>query len=359
MADVFVSYARQDEDRCREIVSRLRELGLDVWFDAHLETGKEFPEELQVQARSAACLLVLWSKRAAASEWVRREATLGRDQKKLCSVRLDRSDLPSSFSQTHTLDLSEPGFAWDHDPWLRLLERIGNLLQRAGLKHLAMARAAGEHLSGKGGGIFECKSIHDLRLEGGKGAWDSRRIASRLVSLDYAAYEDLVEKDEGTIRHWEAIIRRTPESFMLLIMRLPYETSMIVGSWSAFSVTKQLFDRLLTGRATSDNLTLRDIKRIRPATEHYLFFDNISTHPELSASTLASGRLVRNIGETYRQWRANGIVVKEVVGHQYARVGRDLAELYGLKKRPKAKTRYGDIYSQTGENLDKRILRDW
>ena len=51
--------------------------------------------------------------------------------------------------------------------------------------------------------------------------------------------------------------------------------------------------------------------------------------------------------------------MKAVVGHQYARVGRELAELYGLKKRRQAKTRYGDIYWQTGENLDKRILKNW
>jgi hypothetical protein len=358
MTDVFVSYAHADKELCRIIVGRLRELNLDVWFDTHLDAGEPFPAQLETVARNASCILVLWSKEAVRSAWVHREAAIGLEEKKLCCGSFDRALPPEPFSTVHTIDLSDPGLAWNSEPWLRLLERIGALIQRPGLPHLSKARANGESLSGKGG-VFECKSIRQLRMESGTIGWSARRIASRLVSLDYAAYENLIEEDEGTISHWEAIIRHTPESFTLLMMRLPGETSMIVGSWSAFSVSRGLFQKLKAGTATSDNLNLRSIRKIEPGEAHYLFFDNISTHPELAPSTRASSRLVRSIRQVFMRWRESGIRIKEVVGHQYADVGHDLAELYGLEKQPRIKTRYGNIYWQTGEALDERLSKRW
>ena len=358
MTDVFVSYAHANKDLCRTIVGRLRELNLDVWFDTHLNSGEPFPAQLEMVARSASCILVLWSKEAALSAWVQREAMIGLEESKLCCGSLDRTFPPKPYNTIHTIDLSDPTLAWNSEPWLRLLERIGALVQRPGLPHLSQARSFGESLAGKGS-VFECKSIRQLRMENGMIGWPARRIASRLVSLDYAAYENLVEEDEGTISHWESIIKHTPELFTLLMMRLPGKSSMIVGSWSAFSVSRSLFLKLKAGTATSDNLNLRSIRKIAPGEQHYLFFDNISTHPELAPSTRASSRLVRSIRQVYRRWRESGIRIKEVVGHQYAEVGHDLAELYGLEKQPNLRTRYGDIYWQSGEALDQRVLQRW
>jgi len=214
MVDVFVSYARKDQERCKEIASRLEGLKLDVWFDRYLQSGIEFPSELEEKLHSAACVLVLWSEHSVRSDWVQREAAIGRSESKLCSVRLDNSDLPASFSEIHTLDLPLSGFSWGNEAWMRVLDRIGSLVHRRGLVHISQAVALGESLP-SARGIFECKTIAELRLDTAK-EWESRRIASRLVSLDYAAYEDLTERDEGSISHWEAIIDFTPESWVQL-----------------------------------------------------------------------------------------------------------------------------------------------
>lgn len=358
MSHVFVSYSRKDSRRLEQMVARLKELRLDVWFDSQLKTGHKFPDQLEEKAKSAACVLVLWSQTAAKSDWVRREAAIGFVGNKLCSVRLDSADLPPQFSSIHTLDLSDPSFSWGHEPWLQLLDRIGLLVGRRDLRHFSQSLAKYENLLSEGGGHLECKTIEELRprhLDKEKEEEWPRRIARRLVSVDYATYDDLLEEDEGTIGHWAEIVDRTPESFMLLMLRLPVsgEGSMIVGSWSVFSVSEELFGRLKDGSATSDNLPPSQIGRITPGKDHYLYFDNISRRPELP--DIAGAILLQNIAITFIKWRLDGIRIREIVAHQYAKVGRRLAKKYGLEPLAK-RTRYGEIYWQSGEELDRRLL---
>jgi hypothetical protein len=42
MADVFISYKRDDRDRVAAIAARLRDLKVDVWFDENLRSGAAF-----------------------------------------------------------------------------------------------------------------------------------------------------------------------------------------------------------------------------------------------------------------------------------------------------------------------------
>jgi hypothetical protein len=123
--------------------------------------------------------------------------------------------------------------------------------------------------------------------------------------------------------------------------------------WSAFSVSEELFGRLKDGSATSDNLTLSQIEEIKRGKDHYMFFENICRRPELSR--IAGAILQQNTEVTYIKWRLDGIRIREIVAHQYENVGRRLAKKYGLEPL-KTRTRYGEIYWQTGEELDKRLL---
>ena len=43
MADVFISYARADEDYAGRLAERLTELGLEVWWDRRLGSGDRPP----------------------------------------------------------------------------------------------------------------------------------------------------------------------------------------------------------------------------------------------------------------------------------------------------------------------------
>lgn len=128
-ADVFISYRRDERTRVREIARKLESMSLRVWFDAELRSGTAFDAEIDRQVRTAKCVLVCWSPSAVQSDWVRGEATIGRQRGVLAAVLLEPCDLPSPFNLTHTNDLTG-GVGEENPEWLQLLQRIGDLVGR-------------------------------------------------------------------------------------------------------------------------------------------------------------------------------------------------------------------------------------
>ena len=137
MPDVFISYKREERPRCLEIFERLAALKLDVWFDARLDPGTRFDDEIETAVRSAKVVLVLWSPEAARSEWIRNEATIGKARKVLSSAFIQPTELPIAFLSTQTEDLSLEHFPDDWPGWLNTLRRIGSLVGRPGLEAYA------------------------------------------------------------------------------------------------------------------------------------------------------------------------------------------------------------------------------
>ncbi len=130
--DIFISYKREERREVGEIARRLEALGLTVWFDAELRSGTSFDAEIDRNVRAAKCVLVCWSPGAVASEWVRGEATIGRQRGVLAAAILKPCDLPAPFNLIHAEDLTA-GTGPENPAWLALAERIGALLGRPGL----------------------------------------------------------------------------------------------------------------------------------------------------------------------------------------------------------------------------------
>ena len=57
MSDVFISYKRRLRPQVERIATALRELRVDVWFDAALEPGVSFSAEISHEVRNAGCVL--------------------------------------------------------------------------------------------------------------------------------------------------------------------------------------------------------------------------------------------------------------------------------------------------------------
>lgn len=140
MADVFVSYKREERAEVERIAERLKGLGLSVWFDSRLPSGESFDEEINREIHAAKCVLVCWSPGAVQSQWVRAEAAIGRERDVLATVMLAPTRLYPPFNLIHTIDLSK----WDgrdSDPaWLGVIGRIGALADRPDL-----VERAGKH----------------------------------------------------------------------------------------------------------------------------------------------------------------------------------------------------------------------
>jgi hypothetical protein len=133
VADVFVSYKREERAEVQAIVRRLEALGLRVWFDAEMKSGTTFDVEIDRQVRGARAVLVCWSPGAVASDWVRGEATIGRERGVLAAVVLKPCALPAPFNLVHAESMVGGVAGPASAEWLRVLERIGQLVGRPGL----------------------------------------------------------------------------------------------------------------------------------------------------------------------------------------------------------------------------------
>lgn len=141
--DVFISYKRDDRDDVLKIARALESLELKVWYDAELRSGASFDAEIDYHVRSAKCVLVCWSPGAAASEWVRAEASIGRERGVLAAAFLSDCSLPAPFNLIHADDLRQ-GVSARNPAWISLLRRIGALTKRDNLADYAIAAASGE-----------------------------------------------------------------------------------------------------------------------------------------------------------------------------------------------------------------------
>lgn len=74
MADVFISYARNDREVAEALADYLSERGFRVWWDFELYAGDNFHDVIRDELERANAVVVIWSDAAAASYWVRGEA---------------------------------------------------------------------------------------------------------------------------------------------------------------------------------------------------------------------------------------------------------------------------------------------
>jgi len=129
MTQVFVSYAKQDDDVALPIIGAIIEAGLTVW---KLSLGGEFEEQAEGSIKDATCIVVLWSKAAAESSFAERVIRLaiqawGADR--LVLATLDDAPLPVGLR-----DISGVSIRRASDV-KQLIERVRAIVPREGKVH--------------------------------------------------------------------------------------------------------------------------------------------------------------------------------------------------------------------------------
>ncbi len=109
MADIFLSYAREDRASLEALAGTLEAQGFSVWWDRNISGGAEFSQLIEAELTAAAVVMVAWSASSVTSHWVRDEAEFARTEQKLLPVSLDGTVPPLGFRQLHALDFS----SWD------------------------------------------------------------------------------------------------------------------------------------------------------------------------------------------------------------------------------------------------------
>jgi TolB-like protein len=131
MADVFVSYARPDAHLAQRVAESLKAAGYEVWWDSELLPHHAFAASIEQEIHAARAVVVVWSRQAVASQWVRAEADLARSQDKLVQVSIDECALPLPFNQYQAADLRSWKGELGDPRWMKVVASVAQLTQRA------------------------------------------------------------------------------------------------------------------------------------------------------------------------------------------------------------------------------------
>jgi YD repeat-containing protein len=139
-ADIFISYAAEDRDRARRVAEYLESCGWRVWWDRKIPVGRAFDEAIEHALRQARCVVVLWTKDAVASRWVRSEASDAAQRQVLVPVLVDEATIPLEFRHLQALDLRGWKAGAAPPPLESLHDAVAHLVGDA-----AVTAAAGPH----------------------------------------------------------------------------------------------------------------------------------------------------------------------------------------------------------------------
>ena len=128
-SDVFLSYARPDQDIVRRFSKTLTRYGVTSWWDDGIGLSQEWEKAIYDNLSGARSVLVIWSKNSIGREWVNAEANEALAQGKLIQACLDKTPLIGVFAALQTAEIS----TWEDNTYPRGLRRIVNeIAQRAG-----------------------------------------------------------------------------------------------------------------------------------------------------------------------------------------------------------------------------------
>ncbi len=108
MADIFISYKREDEARVGRLVQALEKAGLKVWSDRGLPGGENWRANIQDALDQAKCVIVAWTHESIgpAGDFVRDEASQAKARGILVPALLERVRPPLGFGELQSLDLA-------------------------------------------------------------------------------------------------------------------------------------------------------------------------------------------------------------------------------------------------------------
>jgi uncharacterized membrane protein YhaH (DUF805 family) len=124
MADVFISYAREDRSKADQIARGLQAMGLDCFWDTEIPPGQTWADYIEGKLSQCKAVVVLWSAHSAGSQWVREEARMGRESGKLIPAMLDATQAPFGFGEVQAANLSAWNGASNHPDWVRFANAV-------------------------------------------------------------------------------------------------------------------------------------------------------------------------------------------------------------------------------------------
>jgi hypothetical protein len=122
VADIFISYAREDRERAKELAGMLEQRGWSVWWDRLIPAGGSFNRIIEEELTRAKCVIVLWSRHSVESNYVQNEAGEAERRGVLVPVLVEDVRIPLPFRHLQATPIEET----DH-----IVTSIGALVGRS------------------------------------------------------------------------------------------------------------------------------------------------------------------------------------------------------------------------------------
>jgi formylglycine-generating enzyme required for sulfatase activity len=243
VADVFVSYKREDRLAADRIVSRLAEDGYSVWWDSSLEAGENFGESIAQEIDGAKCVVVIWSKSSVDSKWVYAEATEADNQGKLVPVTIEACRVRPPFNILHCFNLAGENEQADGPVWQALLKHIRSFATPTG-----SAPDHGDDPDRPSLSSLPAKNkLNFLRIP--RGTCEHREETSGPLPI-VIDYDFAIGKFPVTVAEWEAAIAAgltitpprdpTEESGKTPVVNVSWEDAMQYAAWLSQDVGKTI-----------------------------------------------------------------------------------------------------------------------
>lgn len=317
---IFLSYSRGDLDRARPVIALLQGGGFDVWWDGRLEGGENYLATTETALESADCVVVLWSRTAVESHWVRDEAQRGRERGCLVPLSLDGTMAPLGFRQFQLLDIA--GWSGDQaDPQAgRILAAVRTKAGQAAPAAAPSASFAALPPTSPSGFALSRRAvmIGGAGLAGGAavlGAWQSGLLtglpgnrsaqAISMVVLPFANLTGDVGKawfSNGLSNELRAVLVRNPR----LRVAAPTSSGAIDGE-DDFAIGRTLgVDHILRGSVQRDEVQMRvsaelvEIEggMVRWAETYDRPLEDVFALQSEIAGTVALSLVAKTVGET-------------------------------------------------------------
>lgn len=148
MADVFISYAHEDQAFVRRIVPALEAEGFSVWWDHTIPPGKSWDTFIAKGIEEARCCIVVWSTHSVASDWVKEEATLAKTGEKYLPVAISDDQPPVGFRRIQAANLKGWSGDTENAQWRLLVQEARSTV---GQSHAPAAGRAHDVKASRGG----------------------------------------------------------------------------------------------------------------------------------------------------------------------------------------------------------------
>jgi hypothetical protein len=119
MADIFISYKREDRDRILPLARCLQGCGYTVWWDLELIPSQKFERQIKMELDEARCVVVVWTQESIGKDglytsgWMQTEAEAAEHRGILLPVQMEPSRKHWRHAQSQYADLN--GWTGDED----------------------------------------------------------------------------------------------------------------------------------------------------------------------------------------------------------------------------------------------------